>query len=137
MSPEMIAIVNEWLARKQQIQRRRLNDPNYEPQSHEFDPVILEPNFFQRHPYMRQYVDNSGDNNEIHLSALTFTSIVEAFFNHIFVCWVGFGVVFLGLILFGIDLSTAWGIAALGCLVYGVVRLWLWSVSGMKETTPY
>ncbi|KAE9992861.1 hypothetical protein EG327_007488 [Venturia inaequalis] len=54
MSPEMTAIVNEWQARKQQIQRRQLNDPNYEPRSHEFDPVILEPNFFQRHPYMRQ-----------------------------------------------------------------------------------
>lgn len=130
MSLEMEAINNKWQARMELIQHRQLYDPNYEPQSRDFDPVILEDNFFERYPYMRHYVNKPGTNKNEHSAALSSTSVATALTKHFFACCFGFFAIVFALICFGLDLATASDIAAFGCLLYGVVRLGFWACWG-------
>lgn len=107
MSLEMQAQCNEWTARIERITRRQLSDPNYTPHSSEFDLIVLEPNFFERYPYMRYYVNKPV--NDKTFNSIISTSKAKTFLNYIItyliVSWAAFSALEI-LIDLGVDYST-------------------------------
>lgn len=123
MSLEMEAISNEWQTRMERIQQHRLQYPNYEPHTSAYDPMVPERNFFQRYPYMRQYVNKPVIEETMNTLASTsvpvkFTAKVFIFYIWLFGCWSIFWIL-VGY--YGVQPSTAGNLvfyASLAILLY-------------------